>query len=63
MIKSYSVILKTGEAVDRIIRGISVQGGELLLKTLSKDPPMFIEIKNRMVARSEIAQIIANEDF
>ena len=59
-IKSYSVMLKHGELEDRFIRHLSVAGGEGLIKTLGNNPPLFIEIKGKMIARSEIAQVMPN---
>ena len=51
-------MLKSGQPEDKIIRGISPQGGEELKKVLMNNPPMFLELKGKMVARSEIAQVV-----
>ena len=57
-LKSYVLMLKSGAIEDRFIRGISPEGGEELKKQLQNDPPMFIEIKGILIARSDIAKLI-----
>lgn len=57
-VKSYVLMLKMGELEDRLIRGISVEGGKAIMETLKKDPPPFIEVKGRLVATNAIAQLV-----
>jgi hypothetical protein len=57
-IKSYCLMLKSGEMEERIIRGISIEGGKRLQVLLTGDPPLFIRVKGRLVARSEISQLV-----
>lgn len=56
-VKSYVLMLKSGEIEDRIIRGITPEGGAQLQEILADNPPMFIKVKGRTIARSEIAQL------
>lgn len=60
-IKGYALMLRSGEISERVIRGISVEGGNELKKILANDPPLFIEVKGRMIARSQIAQLVPIE--
>lgn len=57
-IKSYCVVLTMGEPEDRIIRGISVEGGKTLMESLKKEPPQFVEVKGKLIATKTIAQIV-----
>jgi hypothetical protein len=57
-ITGYALMLKFGEIDDRVIRGITVEGGRGIIKVLKNDPPSFIEVKGRMIATNTIMQLI-----
>ena len=51
-------MLRGGEIEDRVIRGISAEGGKGIGETLKNDPPKFIEVKGRLIATSDIVQLV-----
>ena len=51
-------MLKYGELEDRIIRGVSVDGGQAIIKTLQENPPTFIEVKGQLISVNSIAKIV-----
>jgi len=56
---TYTLVLKHGEIEDRVIRGITVKGGGVLKKTLlSNNLPRFIEVKGKVIATSDISQLV-----
>lgn len=57
-IVSYVVVYKSSPDISPITR-LSVEGGKRLLDILSNDPPLFIPIKDKIVARSEIKSVEA----
>jgi predicted ATP-grasp superfamily ATP-dependent carboligase len=57
-VKSYVLVLKYGEIEDKMIRNISLEGGQGIMEILKNNPPQFIEVKGRMIATNAISQLV-----